>query len=220
MNKLNEQYFKTRRNHERNYKNRKRLTWKRRILNVLVTWIFIYFFNMLHDYLNDKYEENKRKDMLQQQKMERKNKEKDTLKLNKATSPPKMHAFNFNKQADKNADTLALHCNVKIIQSIEKNMNNLHKNEIKLFLKTFHKECKNNAEYLEYSNEILFSVMNNHPKEVIEVMNENNDLDKEFIFDALSNPVNDKIDVKKLKTKLEALNDSLADKIIAILPEN
>ena len=81
MNKLNEQYFKTRRNHERNYKNRKRLTWKKRILNIILTLILIFFTRKIHNFLYTKYEENKKKDILRQQMLKEKEKVKDSLQL-------------------------------------------------------------------------------------------------------------------------------------------
>lgn len=115
-------------------------------------------------------------------------------------------------------DTLKLPCNLKVVRMIDENINNLTKNDIQFFLMTFHKKCNNNVEYLEYSNEVLFAILNNYPKEVIEIMKENKKLDKETIFNTLSSPVNDKIDILELKNKLKILNDSLANKIIKILP--
>jgi len=115
-------------------------------------------------------------------------------------------------------DTLKLHCNLIIIKTIDANVNNLTKNDITFFLMTFHEKCNNNIEYMEYSNEMLFAVLNKYPKEVIEIMKENKEIDKAFIFNVLSNPINDKIDIVALKNKLKILNDSLANKIIEILP--
>lgn len=83
MNKLNEQYFKTRRNHKRNYKKRKRLTWKRKLLNIIITLIGLYFVKIGYNYLNNKYEENKRKDLLEKQSKKELENKKDTLYLHK-----------------------------------------------------------------------------------------------------------------------------------------
>ena len=90
-NKLNEQYFKTRRNHERNYKNRKRLTWKRRLLNIVITWIGFYIVSVGYDYLYNRYEENKRRDMLYQQNLQVRDEPKDTLELRDSTNDGKIN---------------------------------------------------------------------------------------------------------------------------------
>jgi len=85
MNKLNEQYFQTRRNHERNYRNRKPLTWKRRILNMVITFVLYYILTHFYNYLSKRYEENKKEDMLQHQILIQDKKAKDTIQLKKRT---------------------------------------------------------------------------------------------------------------------------------------
>jgi len=123
------------------------------------------------------------------------------------------------KKLNNHLDISQIRCNTNIVKSTDENIKKLTNDDIKLFLLTFHNTCKNNAEYLEYSNEVLFAVMNNYPQKVLKIIKNHKEMDKDFILEVLSNPVNDQIDISGLKNKLRKLNDSLADKIIDRLPK-
>jgi len=120
----------------------------------------------------------------------------------------------------KKIDTSNIHCNIEAVKLLDENMNNPTEQEITFFLLTFNKLCKNNIEYSEYSNEILFRVINKYPVKVIKLINKNLKIDKKLLLFELSEPINEEIDCKILKQKMLNINDSFAKKIATVLPEN
>ncbi len=58
MNKLNDDYFTTRRNHRENFK-KKKLTFKKGILNLSITFALIIVVNFLLEQCHNKIENNK-----------------------------------------------------------------------------------------------------------------------------------------------------------------
>ena len=86
---------------------------------------------------------------------------------------------------------------------------------------TFNKECRTNIEYSEFSNEVLFKLLDTRTKEVVDVLMSNKNIDLETILIQLKNPIDDSIDIYSLKNKLESLssevNQSLVEKMILSL---
>jgi hypothetical protein len=80
----------------------------------------------------------------------------------------------------------------------------LKQNEIRDFLLTFGKECRNNAEYSEWSNELLFSVLDKQTELTLATIEkEEKQIEINEILTDLGSPINDMIDVKKLIPKVE-----------------
>ena len=59
--KLNNQYFETKAKHKVDYK-KKSLTAKKAFINLIITVILIFLFNLLFNYLTKKAEQNKKND--------------------------------------------------------------------------------------------------------------------------------------------------------------
>ncbi|CAM1346302.1 hypothetical protein TCRASSO_30138 [Tenacibaculum crassostreae] len=59
--KLNNQYFETKKTHKEGYKKNK-LTLKRIIINVIITFLLVFLYNKFSKYLSNKIEQNKAKE--------------------------------------------------------------------------------------------------------------------------------------------------------------
>ena len=96
-------------------------------------------------------------------------------------------------------------CNIQILSYVDKNINNLSADLVFQFLYTFSDNCKNNVEYMEYSNELLFRVLQTYPEDVAKWIN-NEKLNKKTILGQLKVPINDAIDVSAVINKVEHSN--------------
>lgn len=94
-------------------------------------------------------------------------------------------------------------CNINILVEISQNIGNPSKTLIEEFLSTFDPTCQSNVEYTEFSNELLFKVLDTATKETIEILSKNKTLDKTTIFSNLESPIDDSIDVAHLIEKID-----------------
>jgi len=105
-------------------------------------------------------------------------------------------------------------CNINYANILQKNIGNPDEKDIKNFLLTFDKSCSSNIEYGEYSNELLFEILNRNTKSVIDILSDNNNLiDISFICQELESPINDAIDLKKLSKNIIDLDTDKEVKI-------
>ncbi|MBX2964615.1 MAG: hypothetical protein KF845_00615 [Cyclobacteriaceae bacterium] len=75
--------------------------------------------------------------------------------------------------------------------------------EISNFLLTFGQECRNNVEYSEWSNELLFSLLDKQTELTVRTIEkEEKNIELEEIFFVLKNPIHDGIDIKNLIGKV------------------
>jgi hypothetical protein len=73
-------------------------------------------------------------------------------------------------------------------------------------LKTFGNECKGNVEYTEFSNEVLFKVINKKTEIFIDVFNKNiESLETEVILKELESPLLDQADLNQIISKIQAI---------------
>ncbi|MBQ4819032.1 hypothetical protein [Aquimarina sp. MMG016] len=111
-------------------------------------------------------------------------------------------------------------CNTNYVKVLQKNIGNANKKDIKNFLLTFDESCSSNAEYGEYSNEVLFAILDKNPKSVIDIISKNDvGINVETICEKLESPINDLIDLKKLTQKIIELevNEEVKNKILSSL---
>lgn len=109
---------------------------------------------------------------------------------------PKEKVAVTNKHEQQVIDTIK--CNIQIIRQTEEKLNMLKSSEINLFLRTLSKDCSHNIEFTEYSNRILYKVLELYPSELIECISSSKEIDPDYIFSELANPLLD-INGKKLK---------------------
>jgi hypothetical protein len=95
-------------------------------------------------------------------------------------------------------------CDIEILGQINEDKENLNQKDINNFLLTFDKSCGTNIEYSEFSNELLFMVLDKHTQTLVTVMEkERKNLDTEYILYEIGNPINDSFNLKNLMTKVD-----------------
>lgn len=113
---------------------------------------------------------------------------KDELKSNKKTKKP--------------LDIQNLKCNIGVLAEIYATQNELDDKMIEYFLLTFDETCSLNIEYSEFSNELLFLVLNKSPQTIIELLSKNKKIKKSIILNTLRSPISDAIDIDELINKI------------------
>lgn len=97
-------------------------------------------------------------------------------------------------------------CNIDYLLEVRENIDNLDKELISKLLITIDKRCHNNVEFGQFSNELLFMVLEKSPDLFIKTFNELlNDIDTAYIFFDLQNPIHDLIDLKGILTGIKDL---------------
>ncbi len=119
---------------------------------------------------------------------------------------------NFNKvEIPEEIDTIGdcEKCDGNLVLDIERNINKLNEEQVRLFLCTFSPLCEDKAEFREFSNEVLFKLCETNAKLFFKVLiKEQKDLHIEIILEELANPINDLIDIRKIKKNIHELNVS------------
>ena len=107
-------------------------------------------------------------------------------------------------------------CDGTILRSTSEKVGRLTQKEITDFLLTFGEECRNNAEYSEWSNELLFSILDKQTELIIKTIEkEEKRIEITEILDDLSSPILDP-NIKDIISKVEKIKiqKELKDKII------
>ncbi|MCI4671897.1 MAG: hypothetical protein MRZ79_27390 [Bacteroidia bacterium] len=110
-------------------------------------------------------------------------------------------------------------CSTQILKRTSENIEDLGVSLAAQFLATFSSSCKDNVEYSEWANELLFELIAKHPGYLLQLLHKNNSLDKETIKQQLEKPVHDGIDLEmiiKNTTAAEAPKE-IKDEILAVL---
>ena len=108
-------------------------------------------------------------------------------------------------------------CDGSIVLSTKEKVGQLTKKDISKFLFTFGKECRNNVEFSEFSNEVLFEVLDKQTELTLRTLEkEEKQIELDEILDDLSSPISDMITVKNLIPKVETakINDRLKKLIV------
>ncbi|MBL7846268.1 MAG: hypothetical protein JNL40_02275 [Cyclobacteriaceae bacterium] len=108
-------------------------------------------------------------------------------------------------------------CDTNVVLSTQNKAGKLTSKDVKAFLYTFGKECSNNVEFSEFSNEVLFQIIDKQTDLVLRTMaNEESRLEMEAILSKLSSPINDSINIKELISKVDRIemNGELRKKVL------
>jgi hypothetical protein len=98
-------------------------------------------------------------------------------------------------------------CDGSVILSTKNKMGQLTTKGVRDFLLTFGKECQNNAEFSEFSNEVLFLVLDKQTELTLETIEkEERQIELGVILDDLSSPISDLIVVRNLIPRVEKAN--------------
>lgn len=99
-------------------------------------------------------------------------------------------------------------CSTDILRKTNSKIDKLDLVLVADFLATFHESCNSNVEYTEWSNELLFEVIKRRPDRVLELMNKNSSLSRDYILNELSSPIHDQIDIDEIIDAMKGLNKS------------
>ena len=114
-------------------------------------------------------------------------------------------------------------CDSIILKTTSDSLDQLSPTLVLNFLSTFNQSCVNNAEFSEWSNELLFTLLNQNTEMVLLVIQEKGkDIDKKSILKEMESQTLDKVDIPKLieKVKKVKLSKELKDEVISRLNKN
>jgi hypothetical protein len=93
-------------------------------------------------------------------------------------------------------------CDIDIITFTNERIDSLNEAIVLKFLSVFDATCNTNVEFSEYSNEVLFAVLEKRPDLVIIALDKYSYLSKDYILKNLQQPVNDEINIEKVKDEV------------------
>ncbi len=96
-------------------------------------------------------------------------------------------------------------CSTQVLKNTHDNIENLSYKIIREFLCTIDKPCINNAEFSEWSNEMLFIIIEKNPTLYFSVLNNMNNKRQQYILSEFENSIID-IDYQKMYNSIEKLN--------------
>tara|TARA_R100000005_G_scaffold96696_1_gene86247 strand:+ start:1947 stop:2369 length:423 start_codon:yes stop_codon:yes gene_type:complete len=114
-------------------------------------------------------------------------------------------------------------CDSGILKNTSDQLDHLTPTLVLNFLSTFDQSCVNNAEFSEWSNELLFTLLNQNTEMVLLVIQDKGkDIDKKSILKEMESQTLDKVDILKLieKVKKVKLSKDIKDEVISRLSKN
>jgi hypothetical protein len=87
------------------------------------------------------------------------------------------------------------------------------------FLLCCNSNCFNNVEFSEFSNALLFVLLQNNASIIVSILEQNDSINIQFILSELQSPVNEGIDIEKTIGSVESvkMKSTLKDKILEAL---
>ncbi len=109
----------------------------------------------------------------------------------------------------------SLKCNISIVSEANNSGEKISEDLMLRFLKTFGKDCRNNAEFTEFSNKTLFKVIQKNPEKFVKILNNNlSKIDFNEVLINLRNPIEELTDIELIIKKIAATK---ADKLCPLL---
>ena len=94
-------------------------------------------------------------------------------------------------------------CDLEVVKMTDHNIQSLNIEMINAFICAFDTACAKNAEYSEWSNEVLFKIANQYPDYLLTAIKANRP-SIPFLLHQFQNPVNDTISLQTIYDKLKA----------------
>ncbi len=115
-------------------------------------------------------------------------------------------------------------CKGKYVKDLKLNLKNkgiVDSTKVLLFLCTIDEKCKSHAEFSQFSNAVLFLLLEKEPELTIELLSKYK-FQLDYILEMISQPVNDGIDLNKVANELMKVNKNieLRDSIINAIPKH
>lgn len=98
-------------------------------------------------------------------------------------------------------------CNSKVLGRTDKQLEAINENDIKKFLCTLQSQCKDDIEFAEQSNNILFTLINKQTDTLLQCIDRNKDFDRNYLLNQLANPIKD-YNIDEIISKAEKSNIS------------
>ncbi len=102
-------------------------------------------------------------------------------------------------------------CDISVIVETYQKFNTLDYAAIEYFICTFDSDCKENVEFQEFSNEVLFEVIQIEPQNLISILERNKFDNKEIVLEEFQMPISDKYDIERIIEKVKKVK---ADPVI------
>ena len=103
-------------------------------------------------------------------------------------------------------------CDIQKVAELKRQLpSNTNYEIIKEFLMTISVKCKNNAEFTQFSNEILFKTLKVDPTNFLKVL-ENENIEKDEVYRMITTPISDNINLDEILKNIMALNIKSVEK--------
>lgn len=102
------------------------------------------------------------------------------------------------------AQSDCLKCDIEKVKIVNDNIDKLTFQMVKDFLCTFDNSCGANIEYSEWSNEILYKLLDKNPDLVFKVLEQNNFDNIKTLLDEIENPIHE-FDYQRIYEKVSDL---------------
>lgn len=97
-------------------------------------------------------------------------------------------------------------CSIETLQKVDSESNAGNIVYVARLLASFHESCRNNVEFSEWANTLLFKTLKANPDGFLGILHKNDSLRKQYILENLAQPNNDEIDLKELISIVENSN--------------
>ena len=102
-------------------------------------------------------------------------------------------------------------CENEKVKVIRDNIDNLTTQMVKDFLCTFDNSCSTNIEFTQWSNEMLFKVLDKEPRLIINALDQNHFGNIEILLEEIENPIYD-YDYQEIYDKLSRVQTKKGNK--------
>jgi hypothetical protein len=89
------------------------------------------------------------------------------------------------------AQTDCKKCDIEKIKSVNANIDHLTFKMVEDFLCTFDSSCKTNIEFSQWSNEMLYKILNKEPELIILILDQSQIENIEILLDEIENPIHE-----------------------------
>lgn len=100
----------------------------------------------------------------------------------------------------------SLKCNVNFLVKYSEAIDSVTEEDIIRFLYTFDESCNHNAEFSEFSNELLFESLYRYPGQVVKLLSYEG-IKNKVVLEKLKSPINDKYNISTILTKINKVED-------------
>ena len=116
------------------------------------------------------------------------------------------------------AQTGCTKCEIEKVKIVSEHLDNLTSQMIEDFLCTFDTSCFTNAEYSEWSNEVLYNVLDNDPSLLLKVLTNSQVRNIQLLMTEIENPIHE-FDYQEIydKVKDTKTKDELTNRILTAL---